>query len=92
MRWPARPAEHRDGLDFSLLLSLFQDKESKENSASRQKVLQTILGKQKKGRQSGNCYKLAYKQAQKTNVSSTFVYNRKLQCQTNDQCTILLNL
>jgi hypothetical protein len=31
-----------------LLLSLFQDKESKENSASVQKVQQTLLGKQKK--------------------------------------------
>jgi hypothetical protein len=52
VRWPARPAEHRAGLEFSLLLSLFQDKESKENSVSRQKVLQTLLGKQKKERKS----------------------------------------
>ena len=31
VRWPARPAEHRAGLEFSLLLSLLQDKESKRN-------------------------------------------------------------
>ena len=48
VRWAARPAEHRAGLEFSLLFSLFQDKESKENSASRQKVQQTLWGKQKK--------------------------------------------
>jgi len=28
VRWPARPAEHRAGLEFSLLLSLLQGKES----------------------------------------------------------------
>ena len=28
VRWPARPAEHRAGLEFSLLLSLHQGKES----------------------------------------------------------------
>ena len=42
VRWPARPAEHRAGLEFSLLLSLFQDKESKENTASRQKEQKAI--------------------------------------------------
>jgi len=31
VRWPARPAELRAGLEFSLLLSLFQDKESKRS-------------------------------------------------------------
>jgi hypothetical protein len=35
VRWPARPAEHRAGLEFSLLLSLFQDKESKEDSTTK---------------------------------------------------------
>jgi len=30
--------------------------------------------------------------AHKTNVSSTFVYKRKLQCHTKDSCTILLKL
>ena len=35
VRWPARPAELRAGLEFSLLLSLFQDKESKDVSANQ---------------------------------------------------------
>ena len=53
MRWPARPAELRAGLEFSLLLSLFQDKESKENSALRQKVDKPLQAK--KGQ--ANCIK-----------------------------------
>ena len=43
VRWPARPAEHRAGLEFSLLLSLFQDKESKWSIASKQKVEEIIF-------------------------------------------------
>jgi hypothetical protein len=44
VRWLARPAEHRAGLEFSLLLSLLQGKESKMIQYSMISILRKSIG------------------------------------------------